>query len=84
MVLLVNLQDGLSGLALFIEKDVLSLPCSLKRNMALLGSNHARDRAAARSAIEKGGSALFYCGLLPNAKKNPLMKRSRFLRLMPL
>jgi hypothetical protein len=26
-------------------------------------------------------SALFYCGLLPNAKKNPLMKRSRFLRL---
>ena len=39
MVLLVNLQDGLSGLALFIEKDVLSLPCSLKRNMALLGTS---------------------------------------------
>ena len=29
------------------------MPCSLKRNMALLGSNHARNRAAAQDAKDR-------------------------------
>ena len=55
MVLLVILQDEFSGQVLLIEKGALSLPCSLKRNMALLGSNHARNRAAAQDAEQWGG-----------------------------
>ena len=57
MVLLVILQDEFSGQVLLIEKGALSLPCSLKRNMALLGSNHVRNRAAAQDAEQWGGSS---------------------------
>ena len=58
----------------------------MKHNMALLGSNHVRNNAAAQDAKDGADTIrpFFYCGLLPNAKKNPLMKRSLFFRLMPL
>ena len=55
VALLVILQDVFSMQVLFIEKNVLSLSGSLKRNMALLGSNHARNRAAAQDAKQWGG-----------------------------
>lgn len=85
MVLRFILQDEFSRRLLHSGKELLTLPCSLKRNMALLGSNHARNSAVAQDAkcwAER--SAHFHCGLMPNAKKNPLMRRSRLLRLMPL
>ena len=47
------MQDDFSSHILAIRKGVLSLPCSLKRNMALLGSNHARNRAAAQDAKDR-------------------------------
>ena len=53
VALLVILQDVFSRQVLFIEKNVLSLSGSLKRNMALLGSNHARNRAAAQDAKDR-------------------------------